>query len=180
MDIKSLKGIAVVAIDDGARLGSVQDVLSDLDQRCVRAFVVSEGKLFGGSNRILDIGDVQSIGADAVMIQSRDLLKADRDDSRYQAYSNLSSLTSLRVVSETGDLVGNMSTVHFKTDDGTFTDLEIGKHGLLGSFQSKIVVPASAAVSMGRDVVVIPHDFTDQAREEKSATAENLEAPPAG
>ncbi|MGA7669091.1 MAG: PRC-barrel domain-containing protein [Nitrolancea sp.] len=180
MDIKTLKGIAVVAIDDGARLGSVNDVLSDLDHRRVRAFVVSDGGLFGGKNRILDIGDVQSVGADAVMIQSRDVLKADREDARYQAYPNLHALTSLRVVSQNGDLVGNISTIHFEASDGAFTDLEISKHGLLGSFQSKIICPAAAAVSMGRDVVVIPNDYAGQSQNnEKSGSTENLEAPSA-
>ncbi len=186
MDIKQLKGIAVIAIDDGARLGSVNDVLVDLDHRCVRAFVINEGGLLRGNNRILDIGDVRSVGADAVMIQSRDLLKADREDTRYQSFPNLHTITSLRVVSQNGDLVGNMSTIHFETNDGTFTDLEISKHGLLGSFQSKIVVPAAAAVSMGRDVVVIPNEYSAEADKSEAAdsgqqteSTERLETPSA-
>ncbi len=187
MDIKQLKGIAVVAIDDGARLGSVSDVLVDLDHRCVRALVMNEGGLLRGNNRILDIGDVRSVGADAVMIQSRDLLKADREDTRYQTFPNLHTISSLRVVSQNGDLVGNMSTINFETSDGTFTDLEISKHGLLGSFQAKIVVPAAAAVSMGRDVIVIPNEYSGEAdtgeaarSDEQTESTAKLETPSAG
>ncbi len=184
MDIKSLKGIAVVAIDDGARLGSVNDVLCDLDNRSVRAFVINDGGRLRSTNRILDIGDVRSIGADAVMIQSRDVLKADREDTRYQSFTNLHSVTSLHVVSQSGDMVGNIATIQFETSDGTFSDLEISKHGLLGTFQAKIVVPAAAAVSMGRDVVVIPNEYTasSDTGERTTATQEtestkNLETP---
>jgi uncharacterized protein YrrD len=163
MDIKTLKGIAVVSIDDGARLGAINDALFDLEDRCVRAFIVGDGGLFGGSTRILDMSDVQSIGADAVMIGSRDLLKADRDDTRYQTFANMGAVTSLRVVSQSGDLVGNLATIHVETSDGKFSDIEVSRHGLLGAFQAKIVVPAESVISFGRDVAVIPDKFVQTA-----------------
>lgn len=173
MDIKSFKGIAVVSIDDGARVGAVSDILFDLEQRQIRAFIVGEGKLLGGVSRILDIADVKSIGADALMIPSRDLLKADREDDRYKRYANLHAVMSLKVVSETGNFVGNLSTVQIETEGGTFTDIEVGQRGLLSTFHSKIVVPAGSVTAFGRDVVIIPKEFVPAAEpKDASATAD--------
>ncbi len=172
MEIKTIKGIAVVSITDGERLGEVSDILFDLDERRVRGLVVSSGGVFSGTSRILDMSDVENIGGDAVMIASRDQLKADRSDARYQSFLNLSAMTSLRVVSQSGDLVGNLSTVRIDTSDGKFTDIEVSRHGLIASFGANILVPSNSVVSFGPDVAIIPDEFArpkDKSAEESSS-----------
>lgn len=181
MDIKAFKGIAIVSIDDGARVGAVSDILFDLEHRQIRAFIVGDGGLFGGTSRILDIADVKSIGADALMIASRDVLKADREDERYKPFSNLHAVMSLKVVTETGDYVGTLSTIQIETTGGTFTDLEIGKRGFLSTFHATTVVPAGAVTSFGRDVVIIPKEFASAAERSETSSptemnSENVES----
>ncbi len=183
MDIKTLKGIAVVSIDDGARLGAIHDILFDLDNKNVRGFVVSSGGIFGGTSRILDMSDVKSIGVDAVMIASRDLLKADRDDERYKQFPNFHDATSLRVVSQSGALVGDLATIMIDPANGTFTDIQVSKGGLFSSFRSNLVVPATSVIRFGRDVAVIPDEYaptSDEPHEDVSTEepVERVETPP--
>ncbi len=180
MDVKTLKGIAVVSISDGERLGEVSDILFDLGERRVRGLVVSSGKVFGGTARILDMLDVESIGADAVMIKSRDQLKADRSDTRYQSFPNLKAIASLSAVSQSGDLVGKLSTVRIDASDGRFTDIEVSLHGLIASFGANMVIPSNSVVSFGPDVAIIPDEFTrakDKSTDESSSKdqTENLD-----
>ncbi len=185
MDIKSMKGIAIVAVGDGSRLGAVSDALFDLDNKRVKAFIVGSGGLFGGSDRILDIDDVKSIGTDAVMIDSRDQLVADRSDARYQAFPNIGKVTSLRVVSESGSLVGDLATLQFDPNTSTLTDIEVSQHGLLASFRSNMSVPAAAVVRFGQDVAVIPDQYAPTTSDSDETAAENsadetrqMESPP--
>lgn len=169
MDIKSIKGIAVVSIGDGARLGEVSDALFDLDDRRVRALVVGQGGLFGGKERILDFDDVKSVGSDAVMIEARDQMVADRDDPRYRTYPDIGRLASMRVVSEAGELIGSLATVRVNPIDGIFTDIEVSHHGLLGPFRSHLIVPASTVIRFGEDVVVVPGQYVEGAQPDAGA-----------
>ena len=185
MDIKGIKGIAVVAINDGSRLGTINDVLFDLDNQRIRAFIVGSGGLFSSNDRILDMSDVKSIGTDAVMIESRDQLIADRNDTRYQAFPNVAKTTSLRVVSESGSLVGDLANVQFDQADGRLADIEVSPHGLLGTFRSNLIVPASAVVRFGQDVAVVPDKYaaTASTSSEESApdnAPNQLQSPPTG
>ncbi len=166
MDIKSIKGIAIVAVSDGSRLGSVSDALFDLEKRQVKAFIVGSGGLFGGSDRILDISDVKSIGTDAVMIDSRDQLIADRNDTRYQVFPDIGKATSLRVVSESGSLVGDLATLQFDPNTGSVTDIEVSQHGLFASFRSNMTVPTTSVLRFGQDVAVISDEYAAQATSE--------------
>lgn len=184
MDVKSLKGIAVVSIADGARLGAVDGVLFDLNRARVRAFVVGSGGLFGGKERVLDFADVKSIGADAVMIESRELMVSDRDDPKFRAYPDIGNVTSLRVVSEAGALIGNLTTVRINPADGSFSDIEVAHRGLMGRFRSNIIVPAPAVTRFGEDVVVIPNRYVEQSERESATTPTEpppteIEPPPA-
>jgi uncharacterized protein YrrD len=155
VDAKSLKGMAVVTTYDGEKIGAVEMILFDPDGRSVQAFTIGSGSLLGGPSHIVELHDVQSIGSDAIMIPDRTVLRAKQSDERYQRLIDLKTITSLRVVSTEGSVVGNLHNVRFDPLDGAITDIEIGHGGLLGALRNHSIVPARHVVSIGRDVAVI-------------------------
>lgn len=174
MDVKKLKGIAVVAIESGEKVGAVDDVLFNLEDRSVQALAVKSGGLLSSSSSVVEMADVKSIGSDAVMIADRGALQGDQNEHRFRQFPDLGDVTSLRVVTEGGSFVGTISTVRFDEQTGQITDVEISKSGLGSIFGRHLVVPISAVVSIGRDVVVIPDSWAEQ----EPGPTQDLESPP--
>lgn len=180
MEARALKGRPVVTIDGGERLGEVSEILFNLDKRAIQALSVgSGGGLLGGRGEanVVEFGDVRAIGADAVMVQDREVLRGEESEHHYRQFPTLKDLTSLKVVTETGTHMGNVAGVRVDEEDGTIRDLEVAYGGFAGAFQHHVVVPESRVTTIGRDAVVIPSHVLE-ALERSAAGQESTEATP--
>ncbi|HET7034340.1 MAG TPA: PRC-barrel domain-containing protein [Thermomicrobiaceae bacterium] len=162
MDAKTLKGIAVVAIQDGQKVGSVSQVRFNIDRRRIQGFEVGTGGLFGGNTLYLPMDNVASLGPDAIMIRDRDALSGDSASDQVQQFPTLDDLTSLRVISQGGALLGTLARVDIDPQTGAMSAIEIEKPGITGAFKAHIDVPIDQVISLGRDVAVVPDSVTEQ------------------
>lgn len=179
MDAKTLKGIAVVAIKDGEKVGAVDKVRFDLERRGLAALTVGTGGLIGGQTYYLPAASIQSVGGDAVMIPDRSVLLTDSAADRFQQYPTLEDLQSLKVVTEGGAVAGSVSTVHFDETDGSLTEIEVEPPGLTGVFRAHLHVPIGQVISIGRDVVVIPNNYGNDSEERSDQARPAQEGQPA-
>ncbi|MDI3339380.1 MAG: PRC-barrel domain-containing protein [Sphaerobacter sp.] len=180
MDAKQLKGLPVVTIDGGERLGTVNDVLVSTDERAVHALTVHSGGRFGGSTNVVEMAAVRSIGSDAVMVQDHTALQTPEAAHRYRQYVPLGDLSNLRVVNESGSRVGSVSSVRINEETGAITALEVVRVGMTGPFRSNLVVPIDAVRSIGLDAVVVADAASPGGAPEPPAeTAAPPEEPPA-
>lgn len=177
MDVKKLRGMAVVSIRDGEQVGTIDDVLVDLDARAIAAMVVRAAGSAGGGIGVVDMGAVRAIGHDAVMIADRSAVTADRADQRRATFPNLGQITSLRVVTDRGTVAGGVATVHVDDRTGQLSDVEVVPSGFLGPWRHHRVVPIAQVTSIGRDVVVIP-DALLRASETQDQPVRPRERPP--
>jgi len=168
VDIKDLKGLAVVAVQDGQRLGEVSDVLLSPGDRRVVRLQISSGGLLSGRTTFVEMDAVTSIGPDAAMIPGRDVVRAESDDSNRELL-NLREFTSLRVVSDQGRLLGTVAGGEIDTPSGRLTTIEIAPVGLAGLFGRRQSVPIAQVISIGRDVVVVPESAVEA---DEAGTAE--------
>ncbi|HLI52389.1 MAG TPA: PRC-barrel domain-containing protein [Thermomicrobiaceae bacterium] len=182
MDVKDLKGRPVVAIDGGEQLGTIKDVLFNLDARAVQAITVSSGGLFHGSSTVIAMSDIHSIGNDAVMVPSRDVLRGDEDTPVYRQYPGIKELTSLRVMTKSGEHAGDVSTLRIDPGDGHLIDIEVRRAGAMGVFREHVTVPIAHVISIGKDMVVVPdrNEITGEAESQDQERRSAGEAPPAG
>jgi uncharacterized protein YrrD len=155
MDIKNLKDTAVVSINKGEKVGTVDDVLIDSQHRRVAAFNVQSGGFLRHSSSCLPFGAVQSIGKDAIMIQDSDVLK-DKYEGTPPEMHNYGNVTSVRVVTDTGTYVGNVSSVHFEPADGHITEYEVSPGGISGVFGSSKLIDSASITSIGEDIMIVP------------------------
>src|SRR5699024_2517610 len=100
----------------------------------------------------------------------KDRVRDAQDNREYSEMPALHAVTSLRVVTENGSYVGNLSTVHIDPETGALSQLEISGGGFMSMFRDQREVPAPDIVSMGTDVVVIPDTYGPQ--DEKPSTDE--------
>jgi uncharacterized protein YrrD len=174
MDVKSIKGIAVVSIEQGEKVGTVDDVLFDLDRKRIIAFKLIKPGFLRAGGIALKMEDTQSIGKDAVMIQNRERIRELKDERDLHGRADYDAISSLRVVTQDGTYVGNLATVQFDPHTGAFTHLEVTGPGFMDRLRRNQVVGISEVVSMGTDVVVIPDSYapaqTDTEQEETRET----------
>ncbi|MDQ2805343.1 MAG: PRC-barrel domain-containing protein [Chloroflexota bacterium] len=104
----SLKGRAVVSVDDAEKLGSIADVFFDLASGQVVAFHISPG-LIGGLKTLL-APNISNIGADAITIKDKVALQ-NQAGPNYQTAIGLSQLQGMKVVSDQGTLLGTLGDV---------------------------------------------------------------------
>ncbi len=179
MDVKSLRGIAVVSVEEGEKVGTVVDLLFDLQARKVVAFRLTQSTLRRSGGQFISMDDIESIGPDAIMIQNRQRVRLEKDHRAFQNMPDLSAVSSLRVVTEDGTYVGNLSTFQFDQKTGQLTEIEITGGGMLDMLRRNKQVPASAVVSVGTDVIVVPDSYgpgkVESTPDEESAPIE-LEA----
>jgi uncharacterized protein YrrD len=173
VDAKSLKGIAVVCIEEGEKVGTVDNILFDLEGRRVIAFKLVKPNLLRSGGIVIKMSDIESIGKDAIMIKNNDRVREFKGERDLQGRPDLHSFSSLRVVSEDGTYVGNMATVQFDKATGDITDIEITGGGFMGRLRRNIVVPSAEIVSIGSDVVVVPDAYAPESNEPETAEKES-------
>lgn len=173
MDVRSLKGIAVISIEHGEKVGTVDNALFDLDSRRVVAFRIRKSSFPGTARQLISMDDVQNIGPDAVMIQNKDSLRNEKEDREFHNRPDLAAISTLRAVTQDGTYVGNVSTVQFDQKSGNLTAIETTGGGFMDLLRRPKVIGMSEVISIGADVVVVPDQYASGSpRQEQNDTAE--------
>ncbi len=164
---KELKGLAIVDVKNGAKLGTADEVVVSPDDGRLLGFVM-KGGLFGGSERIVETSDIRAIGADAITVEGEEL--AHTAEAAAEAFSQARAsdraLIGRKVVTQDGSLLGVVSDYHLDDAVRRVAALTIGG-GMMGNGDA---IPADRVVSVGPDVIVVsaagsggtdgPHPFT--------------------
>ncbi len=148
MHSDKLKGIAVVATDEGSRLGRVEESLFDPQDLHLAAFRIK------GDNGtfIVPLEQVQSVGADAVMVASSAATQVAAVDSTLVGWN---ALQKHKVVDESGMLLGTVSNMDVDTTTGQVLSLSVHKGGMLGLGGETTEVPAARIKSIGTDLITL-------------------------
>ena len=153
MNSKQIKGIPVISIADGERLGAVDNVYFDPVAKRVVGFAVrAHGGLLGaGAGTVVDAASLRSLGPDALTIPDKAAAGGSTTNAEYGHLVMLDSLVRRRVVTEGGTYVGQVASVDF--DEKTFglSQVEVSP----GFFKTHRMVPVNQVVSIGHDVVVV-------------------------
>ena len=158
---EELKDRPVVAINEGARLGEIQDVLLDESYLQLGALVISGGGLFGGRKQAIPYSAVHGIGPDAVMISGRDAVRPVEDGGALAAMHRLGDLKQA-VLSEGGVHLGRVAGVEFDPQNGAVTGLRFDPERQAGGDGAvKNVVPRADIVSMSAKIAVVRQVATE-------------------
>lgn len=151
MDSKHVKGLSVISISDGAKVGTIQRVYLDPAGRRIVGFVVGTGGLFGNTEGIVDAADVNSIGPDALTVDQPSAVRQDVALGQEGQLIDLDDLSKLKVVTEGGTYVGQVDSCEFDPTTFRLTAIVVSP----GFFKSNKTVPINEVVSIGTDVVVV-------------------------
>lgn len=151
MKVDTLKGMAVVSISDGAKLGRIDDLLFDMRPPHVAAFRISGD----GQHALIPFDQVRSIGSGAVTVPGREVVRWARAHSDVNNLPNLRDLSKLKVVDEAGAFLGTAKDVEIDPQNGCITRLQVHRGGVLGIGGETQTIAAGDIVSIGAEVMVV-------------------------
>lgn len=161
MDANDLKGLPVITIEGGDKVGNVSAILFNTADYRIQAFLMGGGFL-SSPTELIEMANVQSIGSNAVMIQNRAAIQHHLSNQEREQYPSLEDITSLPIVTKNGSVVGKVAAVEIDPQTGNITELLAAKPGLTGVFESRIHVPVNQLISIGRDAVIVPDRFGEK------------------
>jgi uncharacterized protein YrrD len=152
MNSKQIKGLPVISIAEGAKVGVVGEAWLDEPHKRVAAFTITDsaGMLAFDTVTIgwLDASHVQAIGPDALMIQDASALTESPPGGNLLAVGDLARRP---VVTEGGKELGQISSVEFNRQGLEVTALEISA----GLFSGNRQVTADQIVNVGEEMVIV-------------------------
>ena len=150
MDMEKLKGIAIVSVSEGAKLGTVSGALFDSDSMRLTALDVK-----GGDGRfIIPLGAIKAFGADAVTIESSSVTQMQGESGAATEVS-LDALRKRKVVDEAGTLLGTLHNLDIEAMSGAVESISVHKGGIFGLGGESTTIPATAIKSIGRELITV-------------------------
>jgi len=154
MNAKSLIGMSVFSIDGGKNVGSVERLLFSPEEMRVTAFVVTSrvGMMDEPEpQKILATEKVRAIGQDAITVDSESLLDITADGELPAGAVAFDQVEKERVITESGDHIGELSSLDFNEHDFRLDYIEVGRGFLSGSN----LITVDNVISVGEDVIVV-------------------------
>ncbi len=145
-----LIGTQVITRDTGRKLGVINQVWVDIDQRQVVALGV-RNTLFTGEQRFVPLDSIGQIG---------DVILVENDDAIVESLNtyNYSTLIDNEIVTETGEILGKVRGFKFDPETGEITDLILASIGLPwipAQLISTYELPVEEIISTGPDRIIV-------------------------
>ncbi len=160
MKASALAGMPVLSINDGLRLGTVEELMVDPALRRIAALAVGQA----GQTRLVPFDQVKSIGEDAITVESTQAAQDASAQEPLAQLPTLSSLLKLSVVDVGGTRRGALTEVEVDPSDGHIAEVMVHQGGILGVGGSTLTVPVSAVRSLGPQLVMIEVPPAPEAR----------------
>lgn len=159
-----LRGIAVVTLSDGKKIGSCDDFYFETQAQSIYALQIKTG-LF--SHKIVPAASINAVGEHAITIPNEDVVLDKLDDARMAALISGEALNDYRVMSAGGTVVGTIGTSLL--DTSTPNALRVAAFELSGGIREHLTgkystFATSQVLSYGQDVLVIPDDVAQSLR----------------
>jgi sporulation protein YlmC with PRC-barrel domain len=156
MNTETLKGIAVVSLDEGAKLGTVDRALFDPATLQLLAFQIKGN----GQTFIIPWERVQTIGKDAIMVTSSQATQTAASGGAFGHAVDLHALKQLKVVDASGSLIGTLRDLDLDPTSGRALSLTTHKGGLLGFGGETTTIEAAAIRGIGTDLITVTEIHT--------------------
>lgn len=150
MDVDKLKGMAIVSVSEGSKLGTVHGALFDAASLRLTAL---DAKGDGG-RFIVPLGQVKAFGADAVTVESSAVTQMSGESGATTEVA-LDTLRKRKVVDQAGTLLGTLHTLDIEPTSGDVSSIVVHKGGILGIGGESHTIPAAAIKSIGTDLITV-------------------------
>lgn len=151
--MKELRGLAIVDISQGQRIGSADEVVISPATGRLLGFVMKGLGFLWPRERVVEIGDVRSIGPNVITVDDASVAHSVRSapGELQEARRGGRALLGKRVVTLDGRVIGTVSDCMINERRARVSGLLLGS----GPFGTKDMVAADRIVSIGPDAIVL-------------------------
>ena len=158
---KSVIGQSIISYNDGAKVGSVKDLLIGMNNDRVVAMLVEEGGLLS-SPKAVPFEFVTSFGKDAVvMTDLKGIIAVDNYPEADEILARNDKLLDKKVFTETGEDYGKITDVFFSEQGGHVVGYEVSGGVIENVKSGTSYLPLEDIVNIGPDVILIRPDAGD-------------------
>lgn len=158
MNAHALKGMAVVSLQEGTKLGQVDQPLFDMATRQLSALEVSGA----AGSFVVPFAQIHQMGKDAVTVTSSQVTQTPSTGSALGALVSLHDLAKLKIVDETGTFLGTIHDVDVDVASGQITQLTAHKGGLLGMGGTTTSIDAGSILMAGPELLTVTTTSTSE------------------
>jgi uncharacterized protein YrrD len=158
MRLSEIIGKHIVSADTGEKVGHVDDLLLDERRHHVVGVLVTDGLL--AEQRVLPFADVQTVGADAVVVRTAATICDATDWIQHGRPAHRSrAIHGKDVVTAEGARIGALHDLVADQRTGDIVALEVtfGRHG--ARLPRPALVIAIGGIQLANEVIVIPQEI---------------------
>jgi uncharacterized protein YrrD len=163
---KDIIGKPVIAYDSGEKIETIMDLIFDQDQNQLLGFLIDEGGWFSNA-RVLPLSQVNSIGVDAVIIPSKDvLISSNKHPKIHRILENNNILNGTQIMTTDGRDLGKLVDFYFDEHSGAVEGYEASGGLFADAYSGRSFVPAPQTLKIGEDVAFVPAETADLMEEQ--------------
>jgi uncharacterized protein YrrD len=163
---KDLLGKPVVTYDSGKKIANIKDLIFSQVDNSLLGFLIEEAGLFS-SARVLPLDLVKAIGADAIIIPTKDAISSARNYPDLEnILENNNILNGTRVMTTDGRSLGRLVDLYFDDNGGTIEGYETSGGVFADAYSGRSFVPAAHTLKIGKDVAFVPVETVDLMEEQ--------------
>jgi len=153
---KAMLGKPVVAYDSGEEFRTIIDLIFDQEKNQLLGFLVDEGGWFSNA-LVLPLKSIQAIGADAVIVASRDTIAPASEFPEIQSILKRDNiLKGTRIMTVDGRDLGTMEDLYFDDSTGAIEGYEVSGGIFADAYSGRSFVPAPDTLKIGEDIAFVP------------------------
>jgi uncharacterized protein YrrD len=167
-----VKGLSVITIAEGKKVGTVGDLAVDAQGRRVTWLRIQGGGSFDRTHRSVPVDAVTGVGTDIVTIRSEADLQAANDQPKGDNRAATGqSMVSHRVVTEDGRFLGEIQDFEFDPQSFEVQRFIVRQGNFLSA--NEVTIPAGQLVTAGADVVVVSRSVASPGGDGEERSAGN-------
>ena len=151
MEADTLKGMPIVSLADGAKLGRIDEVLFETRPLRVAALRAAGD----GHGFVIPFEQLTHVGADAVTVESGQVTQTASKEGAFSGLPGLGELTTFKVVDEAGTLVGTIRGIALDPATGQVTGIAVHKGGMLGLGGTTTTIDPAAIRGVGDALLTV-------------------------
>ncbi|PZO38451.1 MAG: hypothetical protein DCF19_16130 [Pseudanabaena frigida] len=163
---KGMIGKPIVAYDSGEEFKTIADLIFDQEKNQLLGFLVDEGGWFSNA-LVLPLSKVRAIGADAVIVASRDTVDSAIEFPEIQSILEKDNiLKGTRIMTVDGRDLGTMVDLYFDDITGAIEGYEVSGGIFADAYSGRSFVPAPDTLKIGEDIAFVPSETADLMQEQ--------------
>lgn len=163
---RDIIGKPVVSYDAGEKFDRIQDLIFDQNSNRLLGFLLDEAGWFKEA-RVLPLVEIQAIGADAVIVPSKNVIVRGSDITPISAILEHNTiLKGTRIMTTDGRDLGTLIDLYFDERTGTIEGYEASGGLFADVYSGRSFVPALQTLKIGKHVAFVPSQTAELMEEQ--------------